>query len=55
MGYPCASRNTHVHIVGAMILSAVTTSTLVELLVFMSCFLLGEAMTPLPIKKVEPM
>ena len=47
-------RNNCVHIIGQMISSAGTTSALVELLVFIPCFLLREVMAPSPIVKVEP-
>ena len=53
-GYPCTLRNNHVHIMGEMILSGATTSALVELIVFIPCFLLRKVMAPFPIKKVEP-
>ena len=53
-GYPCDLRNNHVDIIGEMILSAATTSTSVELLVFIPCFLLREVMAPSPIEMVGP-
>ena len=55
MGYPCALRNNHVHIIGKTISSVATTSaSSVELLVFIPYFLLREVMAPPPNENVEP-